>query len=121
VVICFCLFNKWWCDVCSQVKPQFELHQFLGQSGYMPYAEYGAWNTETVGTCALALAHGTFPRTYFEDVSQLQSETVNSVLFVWVLYFDSLELFLVLWRLNWGCIKIYFCVTENSSTECYLL
>lgn len=93
MVICFCFFNKWWCDVCSQVKPQFELQQFLGQSGCMLYAEYGAWNTETVGTCALAPAHGTFPPTYFEDVSQLQSETVNSVLFVWVLYFDSLELF----------------------------
>jgi len=59
----------------------------------MPYAEYGAWNTETVGACALAPAHRTFPSTCFADVSQLQSETVNSVLFVWVLYFDSLDLF----------------------------
>lgn len=49
---------------------------------------------QTVGACALALAHGTFPPTYhFEDVSQLQFETVNHVLFVCVLYFDSLELF----------------------------
>jgi len=50
--------------------------------------------TQTVGACALALAHGTFPPTYhFEDISQLQFETVNHVLFVCVLYFDSLELF----------------------------
>jgi hypothetical protein len=92
MVIRFCIFNKCWCDVCSQVKPQFELQQFLGQSGCMPYAEYGAWNTETVGACALAPAHGTFPP-HFEDVSQLQSETVNSVLFDFVLYFDSLDFF----------------------------
>jgi hypothetical protein len=93
MVICFCLFDKWWCDVCSQVQPQFDLQHFFGQSGCMPCAEYGAWNTETVGACALAPAHGMVPPTYFEDISQLHSETVNSVLFVCVLYFDSLELF----------------------------
>lgn len=93
-VICFCLFNKWLCDVCSQVKDKFELHQFLGRSGCMPNADYGAWNIENLGARALALARGTFPPTYhFEDVSQPQSETVNHELFVCFIYFDSLELF----------------------------
>lgn len=94
VVICICLFNKWWCDVCSQVKHHFELQQFLDQSGCMPYADYGAWNIETSGACALALAREMFPPTYrYEDVSKLQSGKVNHVWFVCVLYFDSLELF----------------------------
>ena len=52
MVICFCLFNKWWCDVCSEVKHQLGLQQFLGQSGCMPYAEYGAWNTDCWSMCS---------------------------------------------------------------------
>jgi hypothetical protein len=88
------VYFKWWCDVCSQVKHHFELQQFLGWSGCMLYADYGAWNIETFGASALALAWGTFPPTYsFEDISQLQSETINHVFVVCVLYFDSLELF----------------------------
>jgi len=77
-----------------RLKYHFELQKFLGWSGCMLYADYGARNIETFGACALTLAWGSFPPTYhFEDVSQLQSETVNHVSFVCVLYFDSLQLF----------------------------
>jgi hypothetical protein len=121
VVICFCWFNKWWCDVCSQVIHQLGFRQFLGQSGCTPYAEYGAWNTETVRACALAPAYGTFLSSYLSfwghksaQVSLSQPCVICLCIIFWLF---GVVWFFKDWIVLEFCIKINLWVTENSAPE----
>jgi hypothetical protein len=120
---CFCLFNMWRCDICSQVEHQFELQQFFAQCGCTAYAEYRAWETDCLGVCYCSgVWHVTFSYlpVWGRQSAQVRDSPLCATCLCIISWFLGVVWFLACWLLSEFCIKINFCVTENIAHICYV-